>query len=87
MTLSKTTPRMLNEEPTLDFGRSDEPDWKSRPASPDILDAVRFYVCPVWLGAGGSSFSDVVVQLAVLGFNLNKVVRELAKREKRELVG
>ena len=26
-------------------------------------------------------------QLAVLGFNLNKVVRELAKREKRQLVG
>ena len=26
-------------------------------------------------------------QLAVLGFNLNKVVRELAKREKRKLVG
>lgn len=26
-------------------------------------------------------------QLAVLGFNLNKVARELAKREKRQLVG
>ena len=26
-------------------------------------------------------------QLAALGFNLNKVVRELAKRDKRQLVG
>jgi hypothetical protein len=26
-------------------------------------------------------------QLAVLGFNVNKLVRELAKREKVELVG